>query len=32
MALLRRRFEQAKAQRDLPKNSDPAALARILAE
>jgi AcrR family transcriptional regulator len=27
MALLRRRFEQAKAQHDLPKDSDPAALA-----
>src|SRR6202035_661780 len=29
--LLRRRFEQAKAQHDLPKDSDPAALARFLA-
>jgi AcrR family transcriptional regulator len=29
--LLRRRFEQAKAQRDLPKDSDPAALARFVA-
>lgn len=28
---LRRRFEQAKAQHDLPKDSDPAALARFLA-
>jgi hypothetical protein len=26
-----RRFEQAKAQHDLPKDSDPAALARFLA-
>jgi AcrR family transcriptional regulator len=31
VALLRRRFEQAKAQRDLPKDSDPAALARFAA-
>jgi AcrR family transcriptional regulator len=31
VALLRRRFEQAKAQYDLPKDSDPAALARFLA-
>src|SRR5580698_5781607 len=31
VALLRRRFEQAKAQHDLPKASDPAALARFLA-
>jgi AcrR family transcriptional regulator len=31
VALLRRRFEQAKAQHDLPKHSDPAALARFLA-
>jgi AcrR family transcriptional regulator len=31
LALLRRRFEQAKAQRDLPKDSDPAALARFVA-
>jgi hypothetical protein len=31
VALLRRRFEQAKAQHDLPKDSDPAALARFLA-
>src|SRR5580693_10457425 len=31
VALLRRRFEQAKAQGDLPKDSDPAALARFLA-
>jgi AcrR family transcriptional regulator len=30
VALLRRRFEQAKAQRDLPKDSDPAALAHFL--
>jgi|SRR5580704_667726 AcrR family transcriptional regulator len=30
VALLRRRFEQAKAH-DLPKDSDPAALARFLA-
>jgi hypothetical protein len=31
VVLLRRRFEQAKAQHDLPKDSDPAALARFLA-
>lgn len=31
VSLLRRRFEQAKAQRDLPADSDPAALARFLA-
>jgi AcrR family transcriptional regulator len=31
VALLRRRFEQAKAEHDLPKDSDPAALARFLA-
>jgi AcrR family transcriptional regulator len=31
MALLRRRFEQAKAQLDLPKDCDPAALARFVA-
>ena len=31
VALLRRRFEQAKAQHDLPNDSDPAALARFLA-
>jgi hypothetical protein len=31
VALLRRRFEEAKAQHDLPKDSDPAALARFLA-
>lgn len=31
VALLRRRFEQAKKQHDLPKESDPAALARFLA-
>jgi hypothetical protein len=31
VALLRRRFEQAKAQRDLPQVSDPAALACFLA-
>jgi AcrR family transcriptional regulator len=31
VALLRRRFEQAKAQHDLPKDSDPAALARFVA-
>ncbi len=31
MALLRRRFERAKAQHDLPKDSDPAALARFVA-
>jgi AcrR family transcriptional regulator len=31
VALLRHRFEQAKAQHDLPKNSDPAALARFVA-
>src|SRR5580658_9273012 len=31
VALLRRRFEKAKAQYDLPKDSDPAALARFLA-
>jgi len=28
---LRRRFERAKVQRDLPKDSDPAALARFVA-
>jgi hypothetical protein len=31
VALLRHRFEQAKAQHDLPKDSDPAALARFVA-
>jgi AcrR family transcriptional regulator len=31
VALLRRRFEQANAQRDLPRDSDPAALARFVA-
>jgi len=31
VALLRSRFGQAKAQHDLPKDSDPAALARYLA-
>jgi AcrR family transcriptional regulator len=31
VALLRRRFEQATAQHDLPKACDPAALARFLA-
>ena len=31
VALLRGRFEQAKAQHDLPKDSDSAALARFLA-
>ena len=31
MALLQRRFEQAKAQHDLPEDSDPAALARFVA-
>jgi AcrR family transcriptional regulator len=31
VAVLRRRFEQAKAQHDLPKDSDPAALARFVA-
>jgi len=31
VALLRRRFEQAKAQHDLPKACDPGALARFLA-
>jgi AcrR family transcriptional regulator len=31
VGLLRRRFEQAKVQHDLPKDSDPAALARFLA-
>jgi len=31
VALLRRRLEQAKAQHDLPQDSDPAALARFLA-
>ena len=31
VALLRHRFEQAKVQHDLPKNSDPAALARFVA-
>jgi hypothetical protein len=30
VALLRRRFEKAKAQHDLPKDSDPAALARFV--
>jgi hypothetical protein len=31
VALLRRRFEQAKAQHDLPNDSDPAVLARFVA-
>jgi AcrR family transcriptional regulator len=31
VALLRRRFEQAKAQHDLPKDCDPASLARFVA-
>ncbi len=31
VALLRRRFEQAKLQHDLPKDSDPAALASFVA-
>jgi AcrR family transcriptional regulator len=31
VTLLRRRFEQAQAQHDLPKDSDPAALASFLA-
>lgn len=31
VSLLRRRFGQAKAQHDLPRDSDPAALARFLA-
>jgi AcrR family transcriptional regulator len=31
VALLRRRFEQAKLQHELPKDSSPAALARFLA-
>src|SRR5271154_2064994 len=31
VALLRRRFEQAKGQHDLPKDSDPATLARFVA-
>jgi AcrR family transcriptional regulator len=31
VALLRRRFEQAKAQHDLTMDSDPASLARFLA-
>ena len=31
VALLRRRFEQAKLQHDLPKDSDPAALAGFVA-
>jgi AcrR family transcriptional regulator len=31
VALLRRRFEQAKAEHDLPKDSDPASLARFVA-
>ena len=31
VALLRHRFEQAKAHHDLPMDSDPAALARCLA-
>jgi AcrR family transcriptional regulator len=30
VAVLRRRFEQAKAQHDLPKDSDPAALANFV--
>src|SRR5580658_6156645 len=31
VALLRRRFEHAKAEHDLPEDSDPAALARFVA-
>jgi cation diffusion facilitator CzcD-associated flavoprotein CzcO len=31
VALLRRRFEQARSEHDLPKDSDPAALARFVA-
>ena len=31
VALLRHRFERSKAQHDLPKDSDPAALARFVA-
>jgi AcrR family transcriptional regulator len=31
VALLRRRFEQARAEHDLPEDSDPAALARFVA-
>ncbi len=31
VALLRRRFEQARAEHDLPNDSDPGALARFLA-
>ncbi len=31
VALLRRRFERAKAHHDLPNDSDPAALARFVA-
>lgn len=31
VTLLRRRFERAKVEHDLPKDSDPAALARFLA-
>jgi AcrR family transcriptional regulator len=31
VSLLRRRFGQAKAQHDLPRDSDPAALARFVA-
>jgi AcrR family transcriptional regulator len=31
VALLRRRFEQAKAQHDLPNDGDPRALARFVA-
>ncbi len=31
IALLRRRFQQARAQGDLPESSDPAALARFVA-
>jgi hypothetical protein len=31
VTLLRRRFERAKVEHDLPKDSDPAALARFVA-
>jgi hypothetical protein len=31
VAVLRRRFEQAKAQHDLPEDSNPASLASFLA-
>jgi len=31
VTLLRRRFERAKVEHDLPKDSDPTALAHFLA-